>query len=45
VADVEERRQVVLVGVAVALAEPPEHWEVDVIGDDLGREGTVSSNH
>lgn len=39
VPDVEERGQIVLVGVAVALAEPLECREVDGVGDHLGRQG------
>ena len=39
--DVEERRQVVLVGVAAPAAEAPEDREVDAVGDDVGGEAPV----
>lgn len=39
--DVEERGQVVLVGVAVAAAESAEERKVDAVGDDVGGERPV----
>lgn len=39
--DVQKRRQVVLVGVAVALAKLFEDRKVNVVGDNVGGEGPV----